>query len=63
MHDKKDYVIYIWNLKQALDHELVLKPKYEEKAKLCYVDTDSFIVHRKTDDIYKDIAEDVETII
>ena len=24
--------------------------------------TDSFIVHVKTDDIYKDIAEDVETI-
>ena len=27
----------------------------------CYMDTDSFIVHVKTDDIYKDIAEDVET--
>ena len=27
---------------------------------LCYMDTDSFIVHVKTDDIYKDIAEDVE---
>ena len=25
------------------------------------MDTDSFIVHVKTDDIYKDIAEDVET--
>ena len=24
------------------------------------MDTDSFIVHVKTDDIYKDIAEDVE---
>ena len=32
-----------------------LKPKYSEKVKLCYVDTDSFI------DIYKDIAENVET--
>ena len=28
---------------------------------MCYVDTDSFIVYIKTDDIYKDIAEDVET--
>ena len=37
------------------------KPKYGEKAKLCYMDTDSFIVYIKTDDIYKDIAEDVET--
>ena len=25
------------------------------------MDTDSFIVHVKTDDIYKDITEDVET--
>ena len=25
------------------------------------MDTDSFIVYIKTDDIYKDIAEDVET--
>ena len=38
-----------------------LKPKYGENAKLCYMDTDSFIVHVKTKDIYKDIAEDVET--
>ena len=38
-----------------------LKPKYGEKAKLCYMDTDSFIVYIETDDIYKDISEDVET--
>ena len=38
-----------------------VKPKYEEKPKLCYIDADSFIVQIKTDDIYKDIAEDVET--
>ena len=37
------------------------KPKHGENAKLCYIDTDSFIVHVKTADIYKDIAEDVET--
>ena len=36
-------------------------PKYGEKAKLCYMDTDSFIVYIKTDDIHKDLAEDVET--
>ena len=36
-----------------------LKPKYGEKAKLCYMDTD--IVYIKTDDIYKSIAEDVNT--
>ena len=38
-----------------------IKPKYGENAKLCYMDADSFIVHVKVDDIYKDIAEDVET--
>ena len=37
------------------------KPKYNERSKLCYMDLDSFIVCIKTDDIYKDIAEDVET--
>ena len=36
-----------------------LKPKYGEDVKLCYVDTDSSIVYVKTDNIYKDIAEDV----
>ena len=36
-----------------------VKPKYSEKAKICYVDRDSFIVHVKTQDVYKDIAEDV----
>ena len=38
-----------------------LEPKYGENAKVCYVDTDSFIVHVKTDNIYKDIAENVDT--
>ena len=38
-----------------------VKPKYDEKAKLCYLNTDSFIVHIKIDNIYKDIAEDVKT--
>ena len=28
-----------------------VKPKYNEKAKLCYMDTHSFIVYIKTDDI------------
>ena len=35
--------------------------KYGENVKFCYMDTDDgFIAHVKTDDIYKDIAEDVE---
>ena len=36
-----------------------LKPMYGEKIKLCYTDTDSFIMHIKTDDFYKDISADV----
>ena len=38
-----------------------VKLKYGEKAKLCYLDADSFIVYIKTDNISKDIAEVVET--
>ena len=37
-----------------------VKPKYDEKAKLCYMDIDSFLVSIKTDDI-ADVGEDIET--
>ena len=37
------------------------KPKYGEKAKLCYMDTDSFVFYIKTEDIFVDIAKDFET--
>ena len=37
-----------------------MKPKYGDSVKLCYMDTDSFIMHIKTEDFYKDIANDVE---
>ena len=40
-----------------------VKWKYDEKLKLCYMDTDSFILYIKTDDIYKDIVEDVDLIL
>ena len=36
------------------------QPKYDEKAKRCYMDTDGFIVYIKAYDIYEDIAKDVE---
>ena len=36
-----------------------VKPKYGEKIKLCYINTD--IVYINKDDIYKDNVEDVET--
>ena len=35
-------------------------PKYGEKAKLCYTDTDSFIIYIKTEDFFEDISSDVE---
>ena len=37
-----------------------MKPKYGDNVKLCCMDTDSFIMHIKTEDFYKDIANDVE---
>ena len=37
-----------------------IKPKYGDRAKLCYTDTDSFIIYIETEDLYKDIANDVD---
>ena len=54
----------IQELSKILMYELCydyVKPKYGEKSKLCYIDADSFTVYIKTNDIYKEIAEDVKT--
>ena len=37
-----------------------MKPKFSNDVKLCYMDTDSFLMNIKTEDFYKDIANDVE---
>ena len=37
-----------------------MKPKYNDNVGLCYMDTDSFIMHIKTNDFYKDISSDVD---
>ena len=37
-----------------------IKPKYGDRAKLCYMDTVSFIIYVRTEDFYEDIANDVE---
>ena len=37
-----------------------IKPKYEDTVKLCYMDTDSFIIHIITEDFLEDIAGDVK---
>ena len=35
-----------------------MKPKYGDNVKLCYMDTDSFIMHVKTEDFYKNIVDE-----
>ena len=37
-----------------------IKPKFQNNAKLCYMDTDTFIINIKTEDFFEDIANDVE---
>ena len=37
-----------------------LKPKYNNKAKLCYMDADSFVLNIFTEDFFEDIDNDVE---
>ena len=37
-----------------------IKPKYQNKAKLCYMDTYSFIVHIRTEDFREVISNDIQ---
>ena len=37
-----------------------IKRKYGDRAKLCYTDTDSFIIHIFTENVFEDIVGDVE---
>ena len=44
---------------------IILKPKYQrsyvqEVTKLCYMDTESYVIYIKTEDFYEDIANDIE---
>ena len=53
----------VLEISKLLMHEFwydYMKPKYGNDVKLCYMDTDSFIIHIKTEDFYKDVANDVE---
>ena len=53
----------ILDISKTLMYELWLdytKPKYRNKAKLFYMDTESFIIHIKTKDFFEDVANDVE---
>ena len=56
----------ILEISKTLSYEFWLdyiKPKYENNAKLCYRDTDSFIIHIKTEDFYENIAILHQTIV
>ena len=51
----------ILDLSKTVTYELwydYIKAKYDERGKLCYMATNSFITYIKTEDIYKDILED-----
>ena len=37
-----------------------IKPKHDDKIKLCYTDTDSFVIEVETEDLYADISDDVK---
>ena len=37
-----------------------LNLKYGDNVNLCYTDTDSFVIHGKTEDFYRDIVDDVD---
>ena len=53
----------ILDISQRLMYEFwydYIEPKYQDRAKLCYMDTDSFVMHIKTEDFHEDIADDVE---
>ena len=63
MNKPAHLVLSILDLSKTIIYQFwcdYVKPKFGETRR-CYTDTDSFIFHIKTDAIYKDIAEDVET--
>ena len=37
-----------------------LEPKYKDKVKLCYMDTDSFVINIFTEDFFEGINNDAE---
>ena len=53
----------ILDIRKTLMYEFwydYLKPKYGDRVKQCYTDTDSFIIHIKTEDFFEDISDDAE---
>ena len=63
MNNPVDLGLSILEISKTLMYEFwydYIKPKYQDNAKLCYMDTDSFIINIKTKDFYEDIADNVE---
>ena len=55
--------LYILDISKILMYKFwydYIKRKYGDKAKLCYMDTDSFVIHIFTEDFFEDINNDVE---
>ena len=63
MNKPIDIDMSILDISKTLIYEFwcdYIKTKYQEKAKLCYIDTDSFITYIKSEDFYEDIENDIE---
>ena len=55
--------VYLLEISKALMYKFwydYTKPKYGGNVKLCYMDTDSFMMHIKTDYYYKVTTDDVK---
>ena len=58
LHDKTEYVIYIRNLKQALNHELVLEKVHRVvKLKQNYIDMPTDLIKKAKNSFEKDFFE------
>ena len=62
--DKPEYLgMSILDISKALMFEFwykYIEPKYKEKAKPCYMDTDSFVINIFTEDFFEYINNDIE---
>ena len=56
----KTLMYELWYVKAKYQWNCIQRSCPQDKAKLCYMVTDSFIIHIKTEDFYEDIANDVE---
>ena len=55
--NKPEYVgLLILDISKTLMYAfwfIYIKPKYQDRAKLCYMVTESFVIHVKTEDFYE----------